>query len=381
MAEAHASGGNELVFGQRPAISLAKLKQRAVGKPTVAVSLCSGDESWQEPRPHLRELRRDRVAQGKLGRASTEKLRLLRRDEGPRDRFDQSTRGEHASHAPHARLHFGQHRTRHPGGARHWRSGHAVDAGEPHNLLGEIDRHGNIRTPRWRSRFELRRTALELDAERGEERLNLAALQHEPAQALDELRIENERCVRLRRSAGDFDLARLAAADVEHHTGGELEARYHEGGIDASLESEPRIRLDIEFPARARGALRIEISGFDEHAGGCVGAASVLTADYAAEAEHAAVVGDDAHVLVDFVSLAVGRREGFTFLARPGADRAFELVSVIDMKGTPAVIENVVGEIDQRIDRPESDRLESTLKPLRARPVRYAPNDSAGEHR
>src|SRR5262249_59380906 len=81
MAEAHASGGNELVFGQRPAISLAKLKQRAVGKPTVAVSLCSGDESWQEPRPHLRELRRDRVAQGKLRRASTEKLRLLRRDE------------------------------------------------------------------------------------------------------------------------------------------------------------------------------------------------------------------------------------------------------------------------------------------------------------
>src|SRR5262249_10701071 len=145
-------------------------------------------------------------------------------------------------------------------------------------------------------------------------------------------------------------------------------------------ESEPRIRLDIEFPARARGALRIEISGFDEHAGGCVGAASVLAADYAAEAEHAAGVGDDAHVLVDFVSLAVERRDGFAFLAQPGADRASQLVSVIDVQGTSAVIGNVVGEIDQRIDRSETDRLESTLKPLRARSVLYAPNDSAGEH-
>src|SRR5262249_22006720 len=80
-------------------------------------------------------------------------------------------------------------------------------------------------------------------------------------------------------------------------------------------------------------------------------------------------------------SLAVERREGFAFLAQPGADRAFELIGVIDVQGTTAVIGNVVRDIHQSIDRPESDRLEPKLKPLRARPVLYAPNHSAGEHR
>ena len=72
MAEAHAGGGNELILGERPAIGLAKLEQRAVGEAAVAVPLRRGDEAGQEPGPHLRKLGRDRIAQSEFSRAAAE---------------------------------------------------------------------------------------------------------------------------------------------------------------------------------------------------------------------------------------------------------------------------------------------------------------------
>ena len=74
MAEAHAGCGNVLILGQRPAIGLAKLEQRAVGKAAVAVPLCRSDEAGQEAGPHLGKLGRDRIAQSELSRAAAEQL-------------------------------------------------------------------------------------------------------------------------------------------------------------------------------------------------------------------------------------------------------------------------------------------------------------------
>ena len=147
MAEAHAGCGNELILWVRPAIGLAKLEQRAVGKAAVAVPLRRGDEARQEPRPHLGKLGRDRIAQSELRRAAAEQSRLIRRDERPGDGLDQPARGEHAAHAPRPRLHLGQHRARHAGLARHRRRRNLIDADEPHHLLDEIDRHGNVGAP------------------------------------------------------------------------------------------------------------------------------------------------------------------------------------------------------------------------------------------
>ena len=147
MAEAHAGGGNELIFGQGPAIGLAKLEQRAVGKAAVAVPLRRGDEPRQEPGPHLGKLGRDRIAQSELRRAAAEQSRLIGRDERPGHRLDQPARGKHAAHAPRPRLHLGQHRARHAGLARHRRRRNAIHADEPHHLLDEIDGHGNVRAP------------------------------------------------------------------------------------------------------------------------------------------------------------------------------------------------------------------------------------------
>ena len=87
------------------------------------------------------------------------------------------------------------------------------------------------------------------------------------------------------------------------------------------------------------------------------GRAGIFAADHAAKSEHAAIVGDDAHVGVDIVALAVERLEGFALAPKPRADRAFELVGVIDVQRPSAIVGNVIGDIDQRVDRPKPDRL------------------------
>ena len=93
------------------------------------------------------------------------------------------------------------------------------------------------------------------------------------------------------------------------------------------------------------------------------------------------IVGDDAHVRVDLVGLAVERREALAFAPKPRADRAFQLVRVIDVQRAPAVVGDVVGDIDQRVDRTEPDRLQAALQPVGARPVLHAAHDPPGEDR
>ena len=78
--------------------------------------------------------------------------------------------------------------------------------------------------------------------------------------------------------------------------------------------------------------------------------AGVLAAHHPAKPEHGAVVGDDAHVGVDRVGLAVERGERLALAPQPRADRALELVGVIDMQRPAAVVGDVVGDIDQRVD-------------------------------
>ena len=51
------------------------------------------------------------------------------------------------------------------------------------------------------------------------------------------------------------------------------------------------------------------------------------------------------------------------------------------MQRPAAVVGNVVGDIDQRVDRPKPDRLEAPLQPLRARAVLHASDHAPGKHR
>ena len=370
-----------MILGLCPAIGLAELEQGAVGKAPVAVALGGGKEARKQARPHHRKLGRDRIAQGELRGPAAEQRGLLGRNERPGHRLDQPACGKHPPRPPFPRLRFGQHRARDACQARQRRRRHRVDADEADHLLGEIDRDRDVRAPGWGRRLQLWRRARKPDAERGEEALDVARLQIEAAQPADEPRIEGERRVRLRRLAGDRHLARGAAAQVEHHACRELEPRHDEVGIDAALEAVAGIGLDVEPPPRPCRALRIEIRGLDEDVAGPLGGAGVLAAKHAAKPEHPAVVGDDAHIGIDRIALAVEAFERLAPLAEPGSDRALDLVGVVDVKRAAAVVRDVVGDIDQRVDRPEPDRLQATLQPLGARSVPDAANDAAGEDR
>jgi hypothetical protein len=146
-AEAHAGCCDVLILGQRTAIGLAKLEQRAVGKATVPVPLRRGDEAGQEAGSHLGKFGRDRIAQSEFSRAASEELCLIKWDERPGDGLDQPARGEHAAHAPRSRLHLGQHGARNACFTWHRHCRNLIHADEPHHLLDEIDRHGNVRAP------------------------------------------------------------------------------------------------------------------------------------------------------------------------------------------------------------------------------------------
>ena len=109
--------------------------------------------------------------------------------------------------------------------------------------------------------------------------------------------------------------------------------------------------------------------------------AGLLAAHHPAKPEHGAVVGDHAHVGVHLVALAVERNEPLALPAEPRADGAGELVGVIDVQRAAAVIGDVVGDIDQRVDRAEPDRLQPALEPVGGGAVLYPAHQAPGEDR
>ena len=92
-----------------------------------------------------------------------------------------------------------------------------------------------------------------------------------------------------------------------------------------------------------------------------IGDAGLRAAHHPAKPEHGPVVGDDAHVSVNRVGLAVKREEPLATSARARANRALKLVGVVDMQRASAVVGDVVGDIDQSVDGAKADRLQPAL--------------------
>ncbi len=106
-----------------------------------------------------------------------------------------------------------------------------------------------------------------------------------------------------------------------------------------------------------------------------------LAAHDAADALRPFVVGDDAHLGIECVGLAVEREQR---LAVPGKSRvhlARELVGIEHVQGPSSVMRDEVADIDERGDGSEPDGLQPVLHPLRRRPVFHAAHIAAGEHR
>ncbi len=81
------------------------------------------------------------------------------------------------------------------------------------------------------------------------------------------------------------------------------------------------------------------------------------------------IVGDDDHAVVEPVDLAVERQNLFAILGAPHHEIAMHFFGVEDMQRPCAVEGEIIGDINERVDRPQTDRLQALLQPLWARTV------------
>ena len=162
-----------------------------------------------------------------------------------------------------------------------------------------------------------------------------------------------------------IDLGRLAAAEVEDHPGGELDAGGREGRVDAALEAVAGVGVDPQAPAGAGGADRVEVGRLDEDVGGRLGAAGAQAAHDAADRLGAVGVADQRLGAVEGVVLAVERAQRLAGAGEADGDRAVQLVGVEDVQRPVAVVGDEVGDVDERGDRAEADGAQPVLQPLR----------------
>ena len=169
--------------------------------------------------------------------------------------------------------------------------------------------------------------------------------------------------------ADDLGLGRRAAAEIEDHFGGKLEARHHELRIDAALETVAGVGDDAQRAAGAGDVQRLPQGRFDQHVGGGGVAAGMLAAHDAGNRFDAVVVCYDAHLRRQRVFAPVERQHLLAFAGAPHDEVALDLGRVEDMQRPAAVEGDVVGDVDQRVDRPQPDGDQPLLQPFRRRPV------------
>ena len=126
---------------------------------------------------------------------------------------------------------------------------------------------------------------------------------------------------------------------------------------------------------------RVPERAFDQNVARRRVAAGMLAAHDASDRLDAVLVGDNDHALVERVRLAV---EGEHALARAGAahgEIALDLGEVEYVQRAAAVEGDVVGDVDERADRPQANRAEPLLHPFGRRAVGHAAHETQGERR
>ena len=144
---AQARGGGELVFGLVALEYLADLEQRDIANAAIGIALRRHDQARQQARPHVGELRGDRVGQCELALAAAEQLGLALRHERPRHRFDESACRKRALGLAGALLDRGQHWLARILATRERRRLNLVDADDAHDLFDDVGAAVYVRAP------------------------------------------------------------------------------------------------------------------------------------------------------------------------------------------------------------------------------------------
>ncbi len=171
---AHAAGGGELVLRPIAAEDLPDLEQRQVGKAAVGVLLRRGGKPGNQARPHVGQVRRNRIGERKLCFSAAEQLGLRLRDERPGHRLDHAARGERALGFAHAQLDRREHRLARSLAAVERRRGNALDTENANDLLHQVGLALDLTAPGRDGNFQVLARTSDGEAESAEHALDLA---------------------------------------------------------------------------------------------------------------------------------------------------------------------------------------------------------------
>ena len=251
--------------------------------------------------------------------------------------------------APLDHLRAGRDRPGDAGVALERRRGQLVIAFDPQHFFDQVGGAVDVTPPARRAHAG---AAVELEAEREQDRALPLVGHVERAEAERPLRVEGDRRLFDRRRADAQQVGRFAAADVEDQPGQDFDAVFEEGRIDAALEPRPRIAGQRQFLPGPRDPVGREVSDFQHHVAGGVGDARILAAHDPADVVDAAFVGDHRHRWRRATySFSLSASQPLAVAGAAGDQRAVELGDVVGVARPAEVEHHIIGDVD---DAPRS---------------------------
>ena len=314
----------------------AGFEQARVVEAAIGVLLRGDEQLRQRGGAHAIEIGRDRVGDEHVFAAAAERLRLRARAEAPGDGFVVAERGGGAARDARAAFADAGRRRAEARRARRIEHRHFVVALDARDFFDEIGGAFDIAPPGRR----LDDDALRALALRRWSRSRAPSARRARAWASHRCRRVGARDRDRRRSAfggGGRSPATMISLGSPPQRSRIMRVASSRPGT-TKPESTPRAKRYCASVMRPRArpvwcVMRgIEIGALDQDVGGVFADAGMFAADDAAEAQHARVVGDDAHGGRDVVDVAVERLEALAFAAHAGAQRAVEFGRVIDVQ-------------------------------------------------
>ncbi len=355
-------------------VAAAEFEQADAARAALRIARRRHQQSGQQRGAHDLQILADRIGQRPC--AAADRLGLVRRDEAPRHRFVEATRGGGAAQAALQPL-FGRCGRRGDAGrAGQGGGGHLVDALDPDHFLDQIGGTVDVAAPAGRG--DAQRVEPVVDPDRiaiGVERFDGEAQPFEDvalprrrngeaAQRLRQRRIIADRGADLRRGPGARHAARLSAAQVDHQPRRDRKPVVEERRIDPAFEPGARIRCQDQLLPGAGDRFGIEPGAFDDDIGGGFAAPRMFAAHDAANVMDRRIVGDHRHYGVERIGLAVERQHLFARACLARDQAAGQLGAVIDMERAPQIDADIIGNVDQRRNRLLPDRLQPLLHPV-----------------
>ncbi len=316
--------------------------------------------------PHGIEIGADRVVELDEAIGAGEEGGDVARHEAEGDGLGETTTGQQALGQMHALLAGSERRHRQSGRLRQGGHRDIVEVVDPQDLLDDIRLAIDIMAPAGNGNRPLGgRGFRDSEAELFQHGLLGCRGDINTAQTQDTGRTEIDRALPVRHGAGLGRMACFATADLQDQAGADLDAGLDRLRIDATFKAIAGIGIDVELATGAGNCRRLEQGGFEEDIDGRFRAAGAFATHDAADREGAAVISDHCHAAIERVGLAVERQHLFALFGEAHGEITLHLIGIEDMQRAAEIEGDKIGDIDQRRDRPQTDRDQAILQPFR----------------